>query len=79
MRESAKPIRLVALLWTTVLLAGCVTTTGTGGIRANPEAANPTAVCHVWKPISWSSRDTDQTIAEAKANNAARKAWGCPS
>jgi uncharacterized lipoprotein YajG len=78
MRELEKPMKLVTLLSMTVLLVGCATTMGIGGINANPEAANPTAVCHVWKPVSWSSKDTDQTITEVKANNAARKAWGCP-
>jgi hypothetical protein len=34
-------------------------------------------VCASWHPVSWSSKDTTQTIKEAKANNAARKAWGC--
>ena len=28
--------------------------------------------CVVWKDISWSSKDTPQTIAEVKVNNARR-------
>lgn len=31
--------------------------------------------CHVWRPVSWSAKDTDQTIAEVKGNNARRAAW----
>lgn len=33
--------------------------------------------CVVWKPITWSTQDTDQTIREVKENNAARKGY-CP-
>lgn len=62
-----------------LLLAGCVTTTDTAATEGvPPEAADPLAVCVVWLPISWSSKDTDQTIAEAKANNRAHAGWGCP-
>jgi hypothetical protein len=34
-----------------------------------------TQVCQVWKPVSWSSKDTDQTIREIKVNNARRGGW----
>lgn len=30
--------------------------------------------CEAFKPITWSSQDTDQTIREIKAHNAAIKA-----
>ena len=73
---TASPKLLLPVLMS-LMLMGCATTTGTGA--TDPEAARPTAVCLVWKPISWSSRDTDQTIREARANNRARTAWGCPS
>jgi hypothetical protein len=33
------------------------------------------AACSVWKNISWSKKDTDQTIKEIKVNNARRDAW----
>jgi hypothetical protein len=33
------------------------------------------AACAVWKDISWSKKDTDQTITEIKVNNARRDAW----
>jgi len=64
--------RLVLPLFATAALAGCSTTTATdatdGGV----------AFCVAWKSISWSTRDTPQTIEEVKANNAARVGWGCP-
>ncbi len=45
-------------------LVGCTTTTGTAETS-----------CMVWRPISWSKRDTPQTIGEVKAHNARRKAY----
>jgi hypothetical protein len=45
------------------LLSGCATMTGTVGTKA---------ACTVWSDISWSKKDTDQTIAEIKRNNARR-------
>jgi len=59
-----KPLLLIllfALIW---LLAGCTTTTATVGTE-----------CAVWRPISWSLKDTPETVTEVKANNARRKAW----
>jgi len=32
----------------------------------------------VWDPWYWHTDDTDGSIEQAKANNAARLAWGCP-
>lgn len=77
-------LRKLLLLGTTCLiLANCVTTTGTAGTEAVTEgvpveAADPLAVCTVWLPIGWSTRDTDETIADVKANNRANAGWGCP-
>lgn len=68
---------LPPLVLASLLLAGCATTTATVG--TDPEAYDPTAVCVVWLPVTWSSSDTDQTIREAKANNRARAAWCGPS
>lgn len=31
--------------------------------------------CLVWQPVSWSLKDTPQTVEEVKANNARRAAW----
>lgn len=47
-----------------ILLAGCQTT-GTG----------VTDACGQWRAVSWSVKDTPQTIDEVKGNNARRKAW----
>lgn len=46
-------------------IAGCVTTGG-GGTEG---------VCSRWRPVTWSKRDTTETIAGVKVNNANRKAW----
>jgi hypothetical protein len=48
-------------------LTGCVTLTGTKETNG--------AVCNVWKDVSWSKKDTDQTIQEIKVNNARREGW----
>jgi len=32
-------------------------------------------VCDFWRPTTWSSKDTPQTIEGNKINNARRKAW----
>lgn len=45
-------------------LAGCGTTTGSGG-------ATKDALCDQFAPIRWSATDTDDTIRQAKAHNAA--------
>lgn len=42
------------------------------------DAAIVQRVCTAWLPVTYSSRDTEQTKIEAKANNAAREAFGCP-
>jgi len=48
-------------------LAGCASVTATKETNA--------AVCDVWKDVSWSKKDTDQTISEIKVNNARREGW----
>ena len=48
-------------------LAGCASLTAT-------TATNKSA-CAVWRDVSWSHKDTDQTIGEVKVNNARRDAW----
>ena len=32
-------------------------------------------VCSVWKDVTWSAKDTPQTIVEVKINNARRDGW----
>ena len=60
----ARPLRLMLVAASGLLVASCSKTTGTGGTE-----------CLVWKPISWSSRDTPQTIEEVKLNNERQKGW----
>ena len=48
-------------------LTGCATLTGTKETNK--------AACEVWKDISWSKKDTDQTITEVKVNNARREGY----
>lgn len=56
-----KPMLMLAAA---LLLVGCKTMTGSVGTE-----------CAVWKPISWSVKDTPETIVEVKANNARHAAW----
>jgi hypothetical protein len=62
-----------------VILSGCETTTVSGVTNKTPEQQQREALCGtpekegILKPISWSQADTDQTILEAKQNNAVYK------
>lgn len=56
--------KLMMIFGATFLLAGCASRTATVATE-----------CDVWRPISWSVKDTDRTIAEVKSNNARQKAW----
>jgi len=58
------------LLAFALILTSCATT-GTGAI--SPQAVE--RICSAWPAVSWSSRDTAETIIDAKANNAARAAF----
>lgn len=53
------------------LLTGCASPTSISG-------KTETIVCEVWRPVSWSAKDTDQTIREIKLNNAAHDAYCAP-
>jgi hypothetical protein len=76
MRQGSRLLMLPAA----ILLASCATTTDGGGTDA--AAMEPIAhatFCSVAKPITWSSKDTETTVAEIKAHNAVGKAlcgWG---
>lgn len=48
-------------------LMGCSSLTGIAETNG--------AVCTVWRDVSWSSKDTTQTIVEVKQNNARREGW----
>jgi hypothetical protein len=47
------------------LLSACAATTGGVGKTE----------CAVFRPVSWSVKDTDRTVTEVRAHNARRKAW----
>ena len=47
-----------------LVLSGCSKLTGIA--ETNP------AACSVWRDISWSAKDTRETITEVKVNNARR-------
>lgn len=34
-----------------------------------------TEVCSVWRPVTWSQKDTPETVDGVKGNNARRGAW----
>jgi hypothetical protein len=48
-------------------LMGCSSLTVTSATNGD--------VCEVWRDVSWSSKDTQQTIVEVKVNNARRSGW----
>lgn len=82
MKDTGKRSRRVTALALTLMLAGCSTTTGFGGTDARGVAMTRTAldlVCVTFPPISWSMRDTPETIAQVKAHNAGWAGWGCKS
>lgn len=54
-----------------LILSACASRMGSGATDPLPGADT---FCRVAKPISWSSRDTDETIREVKAHNAVGKA-----
>lgn len=68
-------VRASMTLCVAILPASCVTTTGSGETKALGHAA----FCVVARPITWSGRDTLETVAQIKAHNAAGReicGWG---
>lgn len=66
----------LSLLAMTCFLAACqqMSTTRTAAIETDTSIVLD--LCeHAWKPQTYSSRDTEQTQLEARANNAAREAY----
>lgn len=61
---SKLPLKLTLAVVSGLLVASCSRTTGTGATE-----------CLVWQPISWSTKDTPQTIEGVKLNNARRDAY----
>jgi hypothetical protein len=69
--------KLLTILFAIALaipLASCATT-GTGGIDTSPCKAQVAGQEPAWRDLSWSRRDTKETIEEVKANNARHDAW----
>ena len=50
-------------------------TMGSGGTEAATSPAAVLRICQTWPNVTWSSRDTPETVRDAKANNAARRAF----
>lgn len=68
-----KLLRKLTTLATVSLLMGCASLTGIG-VTDFPQEVDPVAAaCIAFKPISWSTRDTDATILEVKQHNAVWK------
>lgn len=55
---------LLLLVVLPTLLVACQTT-----------ASGETEVCAVWRPVTWSQKDTPATIDGVKGNNARRGGW----
>jgi len=66
-KSYARLLKLTFALASGLLVASCLQTTAIVGTE-----------CVVWRPISWSGKDTPQTIEEVKLNNARQKAWCAP-
>src|SRR5688500_3002171 len=66
--------RMLPLVALALILSSCATT-DTDATRGAAGAAAIARICNAWPPVTWSSRDTAETIREAKANNAARLAF----
>lgn len=59
--SSGRSVPVLMLTAAMLMLAGCATTTGSGGTDV---------FCRSAKPVRWSKADTDATIRQAKAHNA---------
>lgn len=72
-RASASTVLL--MLGMTFCLGGCqsLSTTRTAATEADKSITD--GVCRVWTPVTYSSRDTEQTRLEARANNSAREEY----
>lgn len=56
-----KPLAVLSMLLTALTLTGCATTTG---------SAVTEVACTGLEPLTWSRRDTDETIRGVKRHNA---------
>lgn len=78
MRGCRRLLPLAMLLPLT--LTGCATTMGIAGTDTprHSSEGNQLVVCQAWTPVYWRDSWPDDAILQAKQNNAARLAWGCP-
>jgi hypothetical protein len=60
-------MRLLLVMLPLLILNGCSKMMDIGGSKP--------AACSVWRDVSWSSKDTRQTIVEVKVNNARRQGY----
>jgi hypothetical protein len=65
---------MLALTALAPILTSCATT-DTAATRGAAGPVGIERICAAWPPVAWSSRDTRETIVEAKANNAARSGF----
>lgn len=73
MRKSPKPnARVMALLLILPLsLTACASLTNFRATEPAPPSQTTRVACESFAPITWSKADTDETIAQIKAHNAA--------
>lgn len=67
---------LPILLGTLLFLVACLSTQTTQTAATSDEKITA-GVCSAWQPVSYSSKDTERTQIEVRANNAARIGYGC--
>jgi len=70
-RNGAQIRRVLSLTCVTLMLTSCESLTAIGGTDAPEPVAGAETFCAIARPITWSTRDTDQTILEVKSHNAA--------
>lgn len=58
-------VRFIIMALLCTMGGGCQALNSTGGIE----------VCTVWRPVTWSQRDTPETVDGVKGNNARRTAY----
>lgn len=62
--------RVLMLSSVTLILSGCVSLTGSGETEVPVARPGAEAFCDLARPITWSTRDTDETIRGVKSHNA---------
>jgi hypothetical protein len=74
--SSYKPNALTLPLLLAMMLSTTACTLTTTTLTAETDAQITSAICtKAWRPVTYSSRDTEETQREARANNAARDAY----